>query len=275
MATEVHPTAHVDDSARLGADVVIGPNVVIEGDVVVGDRCRIQTGAVVRRHTEMGPDNTVDPYCVLGGLPQDLHFDPDTPTYLRIGSGNVFREFVTLNRATKEGAATTIGSGGYFMTQSHVGHDATVGDRVILANNAAVGGHCEIGDGANLSASCMVHQYCWLGELAMMRGGAAVSLHVPPFVMVMRHNFIQGVNVVGLRRAGCDARQRDQIKEAYRLLYRSRLTPAEALEDMDARHDWGEPARRFRDFVRRVLSAEPPFNRGLVTARIEQRGKHL
>ncbi len=276
MATRIHPTAQVDRGAQLGEGVAVGPHAVIESDVAVGDRCEVLAGAVLHRYTRMGPDNVVGPYAVLGGEPQDQKFDPGRKTYLRIGAGNTFREYVTLSRATAEGAATVIGNGCFFMTQSHVGHESVVGDGVILTNNAAVGGHCEIGDAVNLSANTLVHQFCWVGELTMFRGQGAVSQHVPPFCMVMRKNLVGGLNVVGLRRAeGVTAADRAQVKEAYRLLYRSGLTPEKALGEMDARDDWGPPAGRFRDFVRRVLQAEAPYNRGLVTSRLAQRGGHL
>ena len=271
MATTIHPTAIIDPGARIGEDIEIGPNVIVESDVVIGDRCRLMAGAVIHRYTEMGPENVVGPYCVLGGLPQDLGFDPNTPTYLRIGSGNIFREYVTLSRATAEGGATTLGDGGYFMTHTHVGHDCSIGNRVIMANSAAIAGHCEIHDGANLSANCMVHQFCWVGRLAMMRGLSGASCHIPPFVTVREVNLAAGLNVVGMRRAGFDAEQRDQVKAAYRLLYRSGLTPAAALAEMDAHAEWGEAAALFRDFVRRVASAEKPYNRPIVTGRVRQR----
>jgi len=273
MATTIHPTAIIDPGARIGENVEIGPNVVVETDVAIGDRCRLMPGAVLHRYTEMGSENVVGPYCVLGGLPQDLGFDAGTPTFLRIGSGNVFREYVTLNRATDEGGATTLGDGCYLMTQCHVGHDSALGSRVIMANNAAIAGHCEIHDGANISANVVIHQFCWVGRMVMMRGNSATSCHIPPFVMTRDVNFAVGLNVVGMRRAGFDAEQRDQVKAAYRLLYRSGLTPAAALAEMDSHSEWGEPAATFRDFVRRAIAAEKPYDRGLITGRVGKRGR--
>ena len=271
MATTIHPTAQVDRRAELDDGVVVGPHVVIEPDVAIGADCRLLAGAVVRRFTRMGPSNVVHPYCVLGGEPQDRKFKSEWVTHLQIGAGNVFREFVTLNRGSTPDAATVIGDRCYFMAQSHVGHDSVVGDAVILTNSAAIAGHCEIGPGAYLSANSGVHQFCWLGEMAMIRGGNGVSQHVPPFAMVMGLNYVAGLNVVALRRAeGFTAADRSQVKEAYRLLYRSSLTPARALERMDAHDEWGPPAGRFRDFVRRVVNAQPPHDRGLATARADQ-----
>jgi len=275
MATTIHPTAQVDRRAQLDDGVVVGPNAVIESDVAIGAGCQVMAGAVIRRFTRMGTGNVVHPYCVLGGEPQDKKFKSDWVTHLRIGADNVFREFVTLNRGSRPDAATVIGDRCYFMTGSHVGHDSLVAEGVILTNGAAIGGHCEIGPGAYLSANTAVHQFCWLGEMAMIRGGHGVSQHIPPFAMVMGINFVAGLNVVALRRAeGFTPADRRQIKEAYRLLYRSSLTPAEALQRMDTHDDWGAPAGRFRDFVRRVLSADPPHDRGLATARVEQRHDH-
>ncbi|MCK4625388.1 MAG: acyl-ACP--UDP-N-acetylglucosamine O-acyltransferase [Phycisphaerae bacterium] len=272
MATKIHETAVVDRSAQLGGGVVIGPHAVVESDVVIGEACELLAGAVVRRYTTIGAGNVVHPFCVLGGEPQDYKFDPTEKTYLRIGKGNIFREGVTINRATTPCGETVIGSGCFFMAGSHVGHDSVVGDRVVLTNSATVAGHCRIGNGAVLSAYAGVHQFCRVGELVMMRGHAGASQHIPPFVVTSRINYVVGLNSVGLRRADyiTDADHK-QIKEAYRLLYRSSLTPKQALTEMDARDGWGAPAGRFRDFVHWVLEAQPPYSRGLPTARADQR----
>ncbi len=274
MGRKIHPTAMVDARAELAEGVTVGPQAVIESDVAIGEGCQIMAGAVVRRYTSLGPGNVLHPFVVLGGEPQDYKFDADSRTYLRIGRDNVFREHVTISRATTAGGATVIGDGCYFMTGSHVGHDSVIADRVILTNNAAIAGHCEIGTRANLSANMVVHQFCWVGELVMSRGNSGTSQHVPPFVMIRDINLVVGLNSVGMRRAEyLNAADRAQIRQAFRLLYRSKLTPARALAEMDAQRDWGAAAGRFRDFIRRVLSAQPPYRRGLATARTGQRGR--
>ena len=273
MAARIHPTAIVHKDAQLGDGAVIGPYVVIESDVCIGEGCELMVGAVVHRYTTLGPGNVVGPYSVLGGLPQDYKFDPSSVSYLRIGSENVFREHVTISRATTPGGATVIGNRCFFMTQSHVGHDSVIADRVVLTNGTAVAGHVEIGSGAILSAHTVVHQYCWVGELVMTQGNSGTSQHVPPFCVLRYINVIAGLNVVGLRRAEhIGAEDRAQIKEAYRLLYRSSLTPAQALAEMEAHQEWGAPAGRFRQFLRRVLSAKPPHDRGLASPRGAYRG---
>ena len=273
MAT-IHPTAIVDASARLGAGVIIGPHAVVEPDTVIGDGCEIRAGAVIRRYTEMGPGNVVHSCAVLGGEPQDYKFDPNSRTFLRIGANNVFREHVTLSRATTAGGATVIGSGGYFMACSHVGHDSVIGDGVVLVNGAGVGGHAELHDRAILSAYVMIHQFCWVGQMVMSRGHSGASQHVPPFVMLGGINQVIGLNSVGLRRAAhITEADRCQVKQAYRLLYRSGLTNRQALAEMDKQADWGPAATSFREFVRRVLTASKPYNRGLISPPAAVRGE--
>ncbi|MHC4716373.1 MAG: hypothetical protein ACYS5V_05335, partial [Planctomycetota bacterium] len=129
---------------------------------------------------------------------------------------------------------------------------------------AATGGHVEVGPEAILSAHTVVHQFCWVGRMVMTRGNSGTSQHVPPYVMLKDINCIVGLNNVGLRRAEhITSADHAQIKEAYRLLYRSGLTPTAALAEMDTRDDWQAPATAFRDFVRRVVTARDPYDRGL------------
>lgn len=261
---KIHPTAIVDATAEIADDVEIGPYCLVEGDVKIGPGCVLRSHAIVRRYTTMGRNNVVDSFAVLGGLPQDYKFDAASKTYLRIGDDNVFREGVTLSRATGEGNATTVGSHTYWMTDSHAGHNATVEDSAILVNGAAVAGHSTIGRKAILSAHAVVHQFCWVGEGAIMQGNSGASSHIPPYVLVTRINEVISLNVVGLRRSkDVTAEQREQIKEAFRMLYRGGLTTPKALEQMEACTDWSGPAATFRDFIRRVVQAKPPYDRPL------------
>jgi len=269
----IHPTAMVDPSARLGEDSEIGPYCIVEGDVQIGRGTVLRSHAIVRRHTTLGQGNFVDSFAVLGGEPQDLKFDGRTVSYLRIGDDNVFREGVTISRATGEGKSTLVGSKTYWMALAHAGHNAAVEDEAILVNGCALAGHTTLGRKAILSAHVVVHQFCWVGEMVMSQGNSATSMHLPPYVILANVSEVVGLNSVGLRRAPeVSEEDRRQIKEAFRLTYRSGLTPAKALEKMDACADWGAPAAKFRDFIRRVLSAEKPFNRGLCPLRSRQAG---
>ena len=273
---KIHPTAVVHPDAQLADDVEVSPFCVIESDVVIGPGCRLREGVVVRRYTTLGGGNIVGTHTVLGGEPQDLAFDPECVSYLRIGDDNVFRENVTISRATGQGNATTIGSRTYWMTGSHAGHNTTIEDEAILTNATAVGGHSTIGKRTILSAGVMIHQFVWIGELVMTQGQGGASAHVPPYILIAGINVAVGLNSVGLRRAkDITDEDRRQIKEAFRLTYRAGLTPAKALEKMDAREDWGPAAGKFRDFVRRVLEAKDPFKRPLIPFRPKVRHQRI
>jgi UDP-N-acetylglucosamine acyltransferase len=215
----IHPTAYIAPEAELGAGVSIGPFAVIEGPCVIGDGCRIEAHAVIHPYVRMGRDNRVHPHAVLGGLPQDLGFDPATETYLDIGDGNVFREGVTLSRATKAGGSTRIGSGNYLMNNSHVGHDCILGDRNIFASGATLGGHVQVGDRVFFGGGVMVHQFCRIGSLAILQGLAGINKDVIPYTLVGgRPGKHYRLNLVGMRRAGVDGERLKAVSAAYRRL---------------------------------------------------------
>ena len=265
---KIHPTATVHPTAVLSDDVEIGAYSIVEADVVIGPGTVLRDHTILRRYTTIGQNNIVDTHAVLGGVPQDLKFNPRTVSYLRVGDDNVFREGVTISRATGEGKATIVGNRTYWMTAAHAGHDAVVEDDAILVNGAALAGHAVLGRGAILSAHVAVHQFCWVGERAMGQGNSATSMHIPPFTLFAGANRVVSLNVVGMRRSKEITREdRRQVQEAFDLTYRNSLIVSDALQAMDERTEWGWAAARFRDFVRRVISARPPYNRGLCPLR--------
>ena len=261
----IHPTAIVDSSAEIADSAEIGAFAMVEADCSIGEGTVLRPYAIVRRHTSLGAGNTVDSFAVLGGEPQDYKFDPNQVSYLRIGDGNTFREGVTISRATGEGQATVVGDRTYWMANSHAGHNAEIGDGVILANSALIAGHVVVGPGCVFGGNTSVHQYVWIGQRVMLQGQTGVSMHVPPFVICFQDNRVSALNSVGLRRAeDLTSDDRVQVKEAFRLLYRSDLIPPRALAAMDEHAEWGPVAAEFREFVRRVIHAEPPHRRGLM-----------
>ncbi|MFA6133296.1 MAG: acyl-ACP--UDP-N-acetylglucosamine O-acyltransferase [Phycisphaerae bacterium] len=266
----IHPTAIVDAKAQLAEDVEVGPFCIIEGDVVIGAGTVVRDHAVIRRYTTLGSGNFVDSFCSLGGEPQDLKFSPQTVSYVRIGDNNVFREGVTISRATGEGNVTSIGSNNYWMTQAHAGHNALVEDGTVFGNNVALAGHSVVHSRAILSANSAVHQFTWVGEMVMTQGGGMATAHVPPYVMLANGmNEVVGLNRVGLRRAAdMTDKDRAEIKEAFRITYRAGLPRVKALAEMDAHSEWGPAASRFREFIHKVYVAAKPFNRGLATLRL-------
>jgi UDP-N-acetylglucosamine acyltransferase len=228
MSTQIHPTACVAPEARLGVGVIVGPYAVVEANVEIGDACRIGPHAVLHAYTRLGRRNQVHPTAVLGGLPQDLSFDPDSETWVEIGDDNVIRECVTISRATQAGSATRIGSNCYLMNNSHIGHDCTVGDFTILASGATLGGHVHVGDRVFLGGGMMTHQFCRIGSYAMLQGLAGVNKDVLPFMMVGgRPGKHYRLNLVGLRRAGVDGERLKTISAAMR-----RLRHKQALDDL-------------------------------------------
>jgi len=261
---KIHPTAVVDSSATLADGVEIGAGAVVESDVTIGAGTVLRPHSIVRRYTTLGEKNLVDSFAVLGGDPQDIGFDTATETYVRIGNGNTFREGVTISRATKPGEATTVGDDTLWMANSHAGHDCKIGNRVIIVNAVLLAGHVVVGDQVILAGGTMVHQFCWIGESVMSQGGSGIGMHVPPYVMTTEVNTVVGLNAVGLRRnEALTPEDRRNIKEAFKITYRSHIPPKKAVEEMDACKDWGPAPSRFRDFVRQVVDAETPHKRGL------------
>ncbi len=268
--SEIHPTAIVHPTAVLSDGVEIGPYSIVESDVVIGPGSMLREHATVRRYTTIGQNNIIDSHAVLGGWPQDLKFDPQTVSYLRVGDHNVFREGVTISRATGQGETTLVGNRTYWMTAAHAGHNAVVEDDAILVNGSALAGHTVLGRGAILSAHVVVHQFCWIGEGAMSQGNAATSMHIPPFTLFAGVNRVVSLNSIGLRRSkDIGEKDRRQVREAFNITYRRGLNTRDALREMDTRSDWGPAASRFRDFVRRVVSAPAPYRRGICPLRLQ------
>ncbi len=219
MKTFIHPTAYIATGAKLGNGINVGPFAVIEDRVEIGDGCHIGAHAVIQPGVRMGRDNIVHPNAVLGGLPQDLAFNPETETWLDIGDGNVFREGVTISRATKASGSTRIGNGCYLMNNVHIGHDCQIGNRNILASNVALGGHVGIGNRIFFGGGAVVHQFCRIGSFAMLQGLAGINKDVLPYMMVGgRPGVHYRLNLVGMRRSGIDGERLKAVSLAMRRL---------------------------------------------------------
>ena len=217
-SSSVHHTAIVAAGARLGAGVDVGPYVVIEDDVEIGDECRIGPHVVIHRQVRLGARNRLHAHAVIGGAPQDLSFK-ESDTWLVIGDDNVLREGVTIHRATRTEHPTRIGSHCFLMAYAHVAHDCRLGDRVILTNNVSLGGHVEIGDYCTLGGSAGVHQFVRIGAQAMVSAHALLRKDVLPFTLVggepVRH---YRLNSVGLRRRGITGERYQALEQAFRAL---------------------------------------------------------
>jgi UDP-N-acetylglucosamine acyltransferase len=245
---KIHPTAIVDPTAKIAADVAIGPYAVIGANAVIGARSAIASHVVIEADVTIGTDNVIDHAAIVGTAPQDLSFSAERKTRVEIGNENVIREHCTIHRGSAEGSVTKIGDKNFLMAGVHVGHNCEIGNNVIIANNCLLGGHVRIGDGAFLGGACVFHQHMVVGRLAITQGASGFGKDIPPFVIAAEHNYVFGLNVIGLRRAGFGAKDRDEIKAAFKLIYTSGLNIGQALEKA-ATMKLGPAAREFLDFV--------------------------
>ena len=216
---DIHPTAVVHPEAELGVGVQVGPYVVIHERTHIGDYCRIGAFSAVHSGVSMGEGNELSEHVVLGGLPQDLAFDPDCPSGVEIGTNNRFREFFTVHRSAQEGQATRIGSDCFFMFSSHVAHDCVVEDRITVAGYTALAGHVQVGARAFISGHVLVHQFVRIGRLSMTAGLTAVDRDVLPFFLLGRNPAVHyGLNRIGLKRAGIEGENYRELEAAWRAL---------------------------------------------------------
>jgi UDP-N-acetylglucosamine acyltransferase len=218
--TQIHPTAIVEEGARIGSDVRIGAYALVGADVELGPDVELHSHVVVTGHTRIGAGTRIWPFASIGHRPQDLKYAGEV-SYLEIGARNMIREHVTMNPGTTGGGLTTrIGDGGLFMMGAHVGHDCRLGDNVIMANNATLAGHVEIGDFAFLGGLCAVHQFVRIGAHSMVGGMTGVEKDVIPFGTVIGNRAeLGGLNIVGMRRRGFDRETIHAVREAYRAIF--------------------------------------------------------
>jgi UDP-N-acetylglucosamine acyltransferase len=230
MSERIHPTAIIDPAAEIAADVEVGPYCIIGAGVVLGAGCWLQHHVTIMGPSHIGARNKFFAYCSIGQQSQDLKYAGE-PTCLEMGDGNCFREFCTVNRGTAPGTKTIVGSGGNFLAYAHVAHDCTVGDGVIFSNNGTLAGHVIVGDHAIIGGLTAIHQFCRIGKHAIIGGCTKIVQDVPPYMIADGNPAeMRGPNLVGLKRHGLSEEVIRQIKEAYRILYRSDLNLKQAIE---------------------------------------------
>ena len=251
----IHPTAIVDSAAEIDRSAEVGPYAVIEGPVRIAEDVRIYHHAYVTGWTEIGPRCEIHPFCTIGHLPQDFHFGGER-SYCRIGAGTIIREYVTVHRGSQPESTTVVGQDCFLLAYAHVGHNCVIGDRVTIVNSVNLGGHTEVGPGAVLSAGAMSHQFVRIGEYAMVGGGSELTLDALPFMTVQFRNACSGPNLVGLRRNGFSQEEIAEIREAYKLIYRSGVPLSKAMGELEATLQTN-PGRRLLAFMK------APSKRGL------------
>jgi UDP-N-acetylglucosamine acyltransferase len=228
--TQIHPTAIVDPGAEIGSGTVVGPYCIVGAGVVVGADCWLQHHVTLAGPMKAGARNKFFAYCSIGQQTQDLKYQGE-PTYLEIGDENTFREFVTVNRSTTAEGRTRIGHRGNYLAYSHIGHDCEVGDAVVFSNNGTLAGHVQVGDHAIMGGLTAVHQFCRLGRFAITGGCSKIVQDVPPFMIADGNPAkVRGINIVGLERNRFTAESIRAVKEAFRLIYRSKFNTRQAVE---------------------------------------------
>ena len=245
---KIHPTALVNPDAQIGADVEIGPFSIVGPQAVIGEKTILQSHVVMEGEVAIGTGNFIGHGAIIGAPPQDLSFSPERKTRVEIGNDNIIREYCTIHRGSPEGSATKIGDKNFLMAGAHIGHNCVIGNNVIVANNCLLAGHVRIDDGAFLGGGSTFHQFMHIGRLVMVQGSSAFGKDLPPFVIAAERNYVFGLNVVGLRRAGFSATDREEIKAAFKLVYTTGLNISQALKKA-ATIKFGAPAREFLDFV--------------------------
>lgn len=247
----IHPSAIISAEAELADDVVVGPLVIIEGKVRVGPGCVLRPHAQLHGPLTLGKNNIVFGNAILGERPQHTRY-ADEPTSVEIGDDNIFREGVTVHRATTHSWVTRVGSQNFFMANSHIAHDCQVGSRCIFANGALVGGHCVVADNVYLSGNSGVHQFVRIGRLALLSGCSITTKDIPPFVIQHSRNAVAGVNVIGMRRAGISTDDIRDVRAAFHLLFRSGLTTPSAIERIENEVGTSSAVAEIIDFLRQT-----------------------
>ena len=254
----IHPQALVSPQATLADDVEVGPFAIIEGNVTIGSGCRIASQAKIFSGVIMGGNNIIEHGAVIGGLPQDLAFDPTTSSGVIIGNGNTFREYVTINRSTQAENNTIIGDRNFLMAVTHLAHDVEIGNDNVLANNVMVAGHCHLGSKIFLGGGTGIHQFIHIGDFAMTQGNSGMTRDIPPYCIVHKMNQLSGLNSIGLKRGGFRLIERQEIKLAFPIVLNSKSTRSESLEQADSL-EWSPAATKLIEAVR------SPSSKGILT----------
>ena len=249
----IHPTAIVEDGAKLGADVEIGPYAHVGRDVVIGDGTVVKQGAIVDGHTTVGVQCQIFPYACIGMKTQDLKYQDGSVSYVEIGDRTVIREFATVHLGTADGEKTVIGSDCLFMCYCHAAHGVVLGDHVICSNGVQLAGDVHLQDWAIVGGCTAVHQFCTVGRHAMVGGCSRVVKDVPPFMLCGPSEDsirVVGPNVVGLTRRGFSKEAVAALDKAARTLYRKGLNRSQALAALEGEAGLTDEVKELLAFFR-------------------------
>jgi len=245
---KIHKTATISNLAQIDSSVEIGQNVIIEGNVKIDKNVKILPNVYIGDGTTIEEGTVIHMGAIIGHVPQDYAYKGGK-SFTKIGKNNIIREYVTIHRATDEGASTVIGDNVFLMVQVHVAHNVVIENSVIVANGSILAGHMYVEKGAFISGNVVFHQFCRVGRYAMIGGFSGVNKDVPPYMLVRGPSTIRGINLIGLRRANFSKEVIREIKEAYKMLFLSDMTMEESLEKME-KTLLSDEAKHFIDFVK-------------------------
>jgi UDP-N-acetylglucosamine acyltransferase len=248
----IHPTAIIHRRSKLGKGVRVEAFSIVGEDVTIGDHTEIGAHVAIEGLTEIGSHCRLFPFGSYGQPPQDLKYS-GSPTRLKIGDHNIFREFVTIHRGTEHGGGlTSIGDHNYFMSYVHVAHDCHLGNHIIMANAATLAGHVTIGDYASVGAFCGIHQFCRVGEHGFIGGYSVVTRDVLPYSKTVseRGTHAYGANAIGLKRRGMSEETVKSIQHAFHVLLAEKLNTSQALERLESEANLTDEVRDLVEFIR-------------------------
>jgi UDP-N-acetylglucosamine acyltransferase len=255
LSPQIHPTAIIHPQAKLHPTVKVGPYSIIGENVTIAADTAIGSHVVIEGPTEIGVGNRIFAGAIIGSEPQDLKYKGGE-SWVKIGNYNQIREYVTINRATEEGAVTQLGHHNLLMAYAHVAHNCTIEDEVIIANSVALAGHIHIESKARISGVLGVHQFVHIGRLAMVGGMSRIERDVPPFTIVEGNpSRVRSLNLIGLQRSGMAPEDLAELKKAFRLIYRSNQTFQEALEQLQ-QAEQNPPVQHLCHFLQQSTTAQ-------------------
>ncbi|MHB8231323.1 MAG: acyl-ACP--UDP-N-acetylglucosamine O-acyltransferase [bacterium] len=246
----IDKTAIIYPGAKIDGSTDVGPYSVIKDGVKIGKNNKIASHVVIEGNTQIGDNNKIFQFASIGSVPQDLKYKGED-TKLIIGNNNIIREYVTMNPGTVTGAGVTVvGDFNLFMMHVHIAHDCIIGNRTVLANNATLAGHIEIQDYVILGGLCAIHQFVRIGESVLIAGGSMVVQDIPPYLVASGDRAkIYGINRIGLERRGFAREEIEQIKNAFKILYRSKVTVKIAVERIEQEIGETDKIKKFIEFI--------------------------
>ena len=242
--------ALVSETSTIGKNTEIGAFSIIEENVTIGYSCTIANNVLIKKNTIIGNNCTIHSGTVIGDDPQDIKFDRSIKSRVTIGNGNVIREYCTIHRSTKENSITTIGDNCYLMAYVHIAHDCNIGNNVILANAVQAAGFVTIFDNAVVGGLTPIHQFCKVGKFSFIGGGLRIVQDIPPYILANGEPLqFSGLNSIGLRRNNFSSKAINEIKRAYKLIYKSEYNISQSIEKIKSEFELSSEVKDIISFI--------------------------